>query len=231
MKINYSYKAFFFSVLIVGNLLLLMYVIKIGGFTPETEQSYEVEYLETLPKEEQPLVQEKKVAVTTHRAYNEAEEFIKNIETENTNFEEETTAKLNELDNALSEALSENTSLSESKKKLSKLVNTPSSKNKKKTKKEQNVAGNTTISYRLVNRKARLLPNPVYVCDGYGKVVVNITVNATGKVMQASINKAASTTTNECLFDSAIQYAKQSFFTQGNKETQLGSITYLFPGQ
>ncbi len=208
-----------------------MYVIKIGGFSAKKEQSYEVEYTETLPAEEQATIKQKKVAISTHRAYNEAEEFIKNVEVENTEFEEQSEEKLNEIATTLSENVSENTSLSESKKKLKEILQNKSNTDRKKKEKDKNIAGNTTISYRLVNRKARLLPNPVYTCDSFGKVVVNITVNATGRVIEATINKAGSTTTNECLYDSAIQYAKQSFFTASSKTAQLGTITYLFPGQ
>jgi hypothetical protein len=84
----------------------------------------------------------------------------------------------------------------------------------------------------LVDRKAIKLRNPVYTCDRGGKVVITIEVNALGTVVQASYNKNASTTTNGCLIESALNYANQSkFTTSSEKEKQIGTITYLFPGQ
>ncbi|MDH3609921.1 MAG: hypothetical protein OEQ24_11870, partial [Gammaproteobacteria bacterium] len=91
---------------------------------------------------------------------------------------------------------------------------------------------NTTVSYRLVNRSVLELPNPVYTCDGYGKVVINIEVKETGKVFKANYNSVYSTTSNGCLIDKAIDYAKRARFTTlPNKPKQLGTITYNFPGQ
>ena len=55
---------------------------------------------------------------------------------------------------------------------------------------------NTTISYQLVDRKQLRLPNPVYTCGRGGKIVISIEVNAMGKVVKATYNKLASTTTN-----------------------------------
>ena len=91
---------------------------------------------------------------------------------------------------------------------------------------------NSTNSYRLVNRKALHFPNPVYICDGYGKVVLHIEVSNLGKVIQATLNKNSSTTNNECLIESAIKYAEKARFnTDAKKPVQMGSITYIFPGQ
>jgi hypothetical protein len=91
---------------------------------------------------------------------------------------------------------------------------------------------NTTISYQLVNRKDIDLPNPVYTCYGSGKVVINIEVDALGKVVKTAYNKMASTTTNECLIDAALEYSDAArFSTDASKAKQLGTITFNFPGQ
>ena len=91
---------------------------------------------------------------------------------------------------------------------------------------------NTTISYQLVNRKDIDLPNPVYTCYGSGKVVINVEVNNLGKVVKNSYNKTASTTSNECLIDAALEYSEQArFTTDASKVRQLGTITFNFPGQ
>ena len=84
----------------------------------------------------------------------------------------------------------------------------------------------------MVGRKAIVFPNPIYICDGFGKVVLNIEVNAKGKVVKASFNKKTSTTFNQCLIESAIEYAKRARFTSDlSKAKQLGTIRYIFPGQ
>ena len=63
-------------------------------------------------------------------------------------------------------------------------------------------------------------------------MVLLIEVNANGYVSMTSVNKNASTTSNLCLIESAIDYAKKARFTKNkNKPSQMGSITYIFPGQ
>lgn len=86
---------------------------------------------------------------------------------------------------------------------------------------------NSSVSYSLVNREANRLPIPVYLCDGGGKVIVNITVNISGKVTSANVNTRLSSS-NLCLQDYALQYAKKAFFNLGLKNAQLGTITYQF---
>ncbi len=227
MNINFSYKAFLFSALIIGNILLIMFLIKIGGFKNQDvkQQHYEVEYIDKLP-EETAKTNFKKTKITTNRAYNEAEKFIRQIETENRLTEVKTETSGDETE----KTFREDTVLKQAKKKLQELLK------KKKTgrnikKESQNSAGNTTVYYSLVNRKALYLPNPVYTCDASGKVVVSITVNNRGKVITATINKTASTTTNLCLWERALAYAQKAEFTDATKLKQLGSITYIFPGQ
>ena len=87
----------------------------------------------------------------------------------------------------------------------------------------------TLISYYLSGREAVAeLPNPVYTCEESGKVVVNITVDDQGRVIEASYNKASSSTANGCLIDNAIYYARKARFNKDSKNKQLGTITYLF---
>ena len=89
---------------------------------------------------------------------------------------------------------------------------------------------NSTISYSLVDRDAMYLPPPIYLCERGGKIVVNITVDAKGNVTDASFN-GASTSTNGCLIDHALEYAKASKFNASNKSQQIGTITFLFQGK
>jgi hypothetical protein len=100
-------------------------------------------------------------------------------------------------------------------------------------KNQQNEGVNTksTISFSLVNRKKVYIPIPVYLCEVNGKIVVNITVNSKGEVIDTYLN-TSSTSNNECLIEHALQYAKDSQFSaDASKNTQLGSITFSFIGK
>ena len=102
-------------------------------------------------------------------------------------------------------------------------------KYKPQNKDEKKANKRTLISYYLVGREAVTeLPNPVYTCEQSGKVVINITVDDQGRVIEASYNKASSNTTNGCLIDNAIYYARKARFNKDSKNKQLGTITYLF---
>ena len=61
--------------------------------------------------------------------------------------------------------------------------------------------------------------------------MVNITVNASGDVTDAYVNNS-STSSNECLIDHALEYAKEARFNaDASKPSQLGSITFYFIGK
>src|SRR5660397_101655 len=87
----------------------------------------------------------------------------------------------------------------------------------------------SSISFSLLGRSAIDIPNPVYTCDRSGKIVINISVNAEGRVTSASVNKGSSSTTNECLADQALEYAAQAVFSRvPGRNSQPGTITYNF---
>jgi len=87
----------------------------------------------------------------------------------------------------------------------------------------------SSISYSLLGRGAVDIPNPVYTCDRSGKIVVNISVNAEGRVTSTSVNKGSSSTTNECLTDQALEYAAKAVFSRlPGRNSQPGTITYNF---
>ena len=91
--------------------------------------------------------------------------------------------------------------------------------------------GKSTISFSLVDRKKVHIPIPIYLCEIGGKIVINITVNASGNVIDAYANSSSSTS-NECLIEHALEYAKKSQFSaDSTKESQIGSITFLFIGK
>ncbi|WP_242084068.1 hypothetical protein [Aestuariivivens sediminis] len=89
----------------------------------------------------------------------------------------------------------------------------------------------STISFSLKDRSKVYIPIPVYLCEVDGKIVVNITVNAEGSVTDTYVN-SSSNSSNQCLIDHAIEYAKESIFSADpNKASQVGSITFYFIGK
>ena len=226
MNFNYSYKAFVITILILGNLYLLFYFIKLPSNSIILEEEYEIEYAleEVIPEEELASVSEEEIKIETHKVFNEDQKFIEELETDRKENNESTEDKLSEINEVILDSKSERKDDLATEKKYKSnlpeaiLATTNNSK--------------STNSYRLVNRKVIEFPNPVYICDSFGKVVLLIEVNANGYVSMTSVNKNASTTSNLCLIESAIDYAKKARFTKDkNKPSQVGSITYIFPGQ
>lgn len=92
-------------------------------------------------------------------------------------------------------------------------------------------ARKTSVSYSLIDRNNYRLPPPIYTCIEGGKVVVNIKVDVNGNVIEADYNSRSSGTSNGCLVDNAITYARKAKFNSSNKASQKGTITYLFQGK
>ncbi|HBC05562.1 MAG: hypothetical protein CL528_02255 [Aequorivita sp.] len=239
MNFNYSYRAFLITSLLTGSLVLFLFSVKLSKEQEEnTEETYDVVMApEELLPEDLAIAEltPEKVKIETNRAYNEAEKFISSVENEDEEITQTTEGKLQEMNDALQNSQTDNgigasiTPKTEKEKKK-KLSNSNSGKDAEAVVKGGN--RNTTISYQLVNRKDIDLPNPVYTCYGSGKVVINVEVNNLGKVVKNSYNKTASTTSNECLIDAALEYSEQArFTTDASKARQLGTITFNFPGQ
>lgn len=232
MDFNYSYRAFLIASLLVGNLVLMFNLIKISKVYEPEEEMVDLEYVSEdilLEEEDIAAVTPKEMNIETHRAFNEAEKFIKELENAREDVSEETESKLAEMNDAIENGNTpydipevDTDEYMEGSKDVSKII--------KKSKSGLN--RNSTNSYNLVDRTALFFPNPVYTCDSYGKVVISIKVSATGKVIKANYSKAGSTTTNQCLIDKALEYAYLSRFnTASSKPEQEGTITYNFPGQ
>ncbi|MCF8715479.1 hypothetical protein JM658_11645 [Joostella atrarenae] len=225
---------------IMGIFLLTLLNIQLSG-QQEEEFLYELSFDEKLLEEEIP---EEKMTLTeleTHKAYNEAEKSdyadeIDNFKTLEELEQEAQEAASQDPDN--SDTPSNNPSLNQ---------NSASSKYAEKLKEQRekiealkrqgeapkiNIKRRTTITYSLIARSEISLPNPVYTCESFGKVVINIKVDAQGNVTDANFNKSSSTTSNGCLVDNAINYALKSKFTsKSNTTDQPGTITYLFQGE
>tara|TARA_B110000977_G_scaffold189993_1_gene260228 strand:+ start:387 stop:1070 length:684 start_codon:yes stop_codon:yes gene_type:complete len=226
MNFNYSYKAFVITILILGNLYLLFYFIKLPSNSIILEEEYEIEYAleEVITEEELASVSEEEIKIETHKVFSEDQKFIEELETNRKENSEAIEDKLSEINEVISDSKSE--------RKDDLVVEKKSKSNLPEAILATTNNSKSTNSYHLLNRKVIEFPNPVYICDSFGKVVLLIEVNANGYVSMTSVNKNASTTTNLCLIESAIDYAKKARFTKDkNKPSQVGSITYIFPGQ
>jgi TonB family protein len=72
------------------------------------------------------------------------------------------------------------------------------------------------------------LARPSYQGNEEGRIVVEIRVDASGKVVDAAIAIKGTTITNETLRKAAIEAAKKNKFTAGDGGVAIGTITYNF---
>jgi TonB family protein len=87
------------------------------------------------------------------------------------------------------------------------------------------------VSFSLSNptRYSDNIVVPGYRCEKGGEVVVDITVNRSGDVVAAAVNKGLSDSDN-CMHETALDAARRSRFNLDGSapERQTGTITYLF---
>ena len=90
--------------------------------------------------------------------------------------------------------------------------------------------GNSNISYDLSGRTAQSLPRPVYDIQVEGKVVVEVTVDKSGKVINAVAGRPGSTTLDATLLRIAREAALRATFNKSSEATEIqkGTITYIF---
>lgn len=72
------------------------------------------------------------------------------------------------------------------------------------------------------------LPKPAYPGSKSGKIVVRVTVNASGKVTGATYEPKGSTESDPALVEAAIVAARKARFTESRAAVQGGTITYIF---
>lgn len=243
MKITGQDKALMITFGGASFLLLVFILITIKPYdhaAAEKEQFIPIPVIEEieLPEEEQELTEQEEsqepishLAQNSDRLRREAEMYFNQSESpENAaNTQEETESAVEEVET--------NNDGIDYKKKLEELrqkAKETSTGNEKASKETAQTSTTTshrsTVSYQLKDRNAVRIPNPVYTCDATGKVVINIEVNDGGGVVKTSVNKSASTTSNGCLIDQAINYAKRAYFNKADRATQLGTITFEFQG-
>ncbi|WP_148639292.1 hypothetical protein [Aquimarina longa] len=220
--------------LIITSMLMGIVVLSLYNINMMHKQKKQSEILMEIPEEfllkeeeqaeEDPIAQKERNLIAskrTHSAYNEDfedpdefEERIKSL----TETESETSAEESEEEKVIEgEALIDKKKETESEKKSKPEIENKEANNK-----------NTSLSFSLKDRTSIDLPNPVYTCNGSGKVIVKIEVNQNGYVINTKVDKKNSTTRNECLFDNALDYARHALFSRSDIEKQEGSITYYF---
>ena len=230
-----KHKALIITVLFCSVLILGLYNFNLSQ-KKKIEQQMLVdleEYTEAEETEEEKPAEEPKPETTrnspkTHRAFNE------NQEAREENFNRE-------LDEILEKKSAQQEQSSDSENEASTagtFATGKKSENKKRsdgdnTSKDISTQSgslrNSSISFSLRGRNAVSIPNPIYTCDLPGKIVVNITVNAEGRVIDTDINKASSNSDNECLTEKALEYALNARFSRlAGRNEQPGTITYNF---
>ena len=103
---------------------------------------------------------------------------------------------------------------------------------KREEPKSSSYKGPSVVSYELEGRKASKLSIPAYRCMGAGHVTVIITVDPSGKVLNAKIQDEVSSD-DKCLKDFAVRAARLSRFSASAAAParQVGNIVYLFVAQ
>ena len=111
-------------------------------------------------------------------------------------------------------------------------VSEPELKTEDKNSEKRQDSGPSVLSWHLDGRKASHLPIPAYRCYGGGMVTVLITVDNSGRVIDAKIQEETSSD-DKCLRDFAIRAARQSRFSikQDAPARQHGDIIYQFLAQ
>ncbi len=240
MQLNRKHKATIITILIAMNLLMLVFNLSLTGEPQTLAETFielpvaDEETLEELEKQIEELKQQNLNKIESHDAINENEKFIKEFE-ETKSLEElraEAAAKRAAEEAEASEG-DLNSALAGNEKSLAEKEEEKKASNGDDSKKDlaQNftTSRNSTVSYSLLERKPIYrIPNPTYTCIAGGKVVINITVNRFGDVVEASHNPRSSTTKNGCLIDNALKYAQKAKFNSSTKSSQIGTITYVF---
>lgn len=93
--------------------------------------------------------------------------------------------------------------------------------------------GFVTTECDVPGRRCLRVPKPSYTCPRGGTVHIDIKVNQKGQVISARFNSGLSTTSNECLVNQSIKYAKRAKINQdfNGASSVEGSITYNFISQ
>ncbi|NJW53002.1 energy transducer TonB family protein [Salinimicrobium oceani] len=232
------HKALIITILIFSILILSMYNINISNESKKIRETLiELNNIPPTPppQEQQPVEPEppapqpQRPSFETHRAFNQnQQESQGNLESRLDEIFQKNSAQQEASEENATEPASGDVALNNNKTSERKKAS-EGDNSSKDTSVKKGTMRNSSISFSLVGRSAVDIPNPIYTCDRRGRVVVNITVDARGTVISTSINKNASSTTNECLTDMALEYAANARFSPlAGRNSQPGTITYNF---
>ena len=92
---------------------------------------------------------------------------------------------------------------------------------------------NATAKYFCENRNMILQKIPSYLCNQTGTVRLTIKVNPKGEVTDCKVDNSETNTSNQCLIENAINYAKNWKFNQDFSSTQRqeGWIEFIYLSQ
>lgn len=245
--------------LILGTITMLLFIFELKQQEKNSAESYYELQPEKTPEEKllEQLALNENTSQETNKAFNETNDFkemMKNFKSLNTNDFDKTTKQTEteetevpeEVTDVKNSATTQQPSIDQdelsSYSKINQVIAMRSAEKRKstasngdnssnKTGVNSSVNRNSSVSYSLKDRKDLHLPPPVYLCEENGKIVINISVNPSGAVVDTSVNKAASTSSNECLIDSALEYARDARFNSAASANQIGTITYIFVGK
>lgn len=229
--------SFLITLFSMGIVIGLLFIIKLKG--EQAEDTYEVVLEQEVIEEEiaQAEAEAPGERIRSHRVFNEdlkepiedpepirtAEEILNEMKEDRPTEQQEEGDDYSKYLEELAEQRRRNARLLEEKNKKEEARDVPSYAKDR----------NTSAYFSLVGRRplGDRLPLPVYTCIQGGRVVVNITVDADGYVTEARFNARASSTSNGCLVDNALEYASRARFDASNQSAQIGTITYLFQGK
>ncbi|MDX1542805.1 MAG: energy transducer TonB [Christiangramia sp.] len=229
------HKALIITSLLFSILMLGLYNFKLSSNNDEVSEmlvqldQIKLEQEEKQPEEPKEQQQPNRRNVQTHQAYNQDKETREaDFNNKLNEIFEKNSAEEEEAENEDTEGSEGNYAVrkknSEEKKKKS-----DGDDSSEETSQKSAAYDYSSISFSLKGRRAVRIPNPVYTCDTAGKVVVNITVDANGYVIDTSINRGSSTTNNECLTERALEYSAGARFSKlAGRDSQPGTITYYF---
>ena len=235
MQFIEKHKALLLTTLVFLVLFLGLYNWHLGS-SARKSQEFLVDldsFTQSLQQEEEQTEPEKTAEQTnskpqTHRAFDQ------NNKAREANFDK----KLNDIFQKNSASQTETSDNSESNSSGDYAVGKPGKKTQKQsdgdnsnttTSTKHGSLKNSSISFNLKGRTAVDIPNPIYTCSISGKIVINIKVNETGRVIATSFNEASSSTNNKCLVENALLYASEAVFSElAGRDNQPGTITYQF---
>ena len=233
MKLKGQHKAIIITVLSVGILVFGIFSIHLKQNQSILETFYDLQ-AETELVQNIEQTDTEGADAKTNEAFNEdkaIDDLINNMQTFTKADLEDT--KQNDINTSEDEVSNENeTSIKIEDYSISKAEKESFEKLQQDIQKQKNKGNQTsTFSYFLKDRKLVRGKTPRYLCESEGKIVVDISVNAQGYVVDSKVNTTQSNSTNGCLTETALEYAKKVRFNSALQELQQGTITYFFKGK